>query len=239
MNSGSCAMLLGFKSLLGVWIILSVLQETDAIRCPHCNEDFISLGRHTWRCKGRISSIAPAQTVNENRHTNSADQPGNTTNTTTTNFPTPINECSIIKCVCGRPCKGRRGLAAHKRSCAAHRTLSSVYQEASDGQNENENNETENEASATYNNHEFSESDDTTEQLIHKPGLILPKTPSDWRLANAYFHSVFNTSRITEDLDTFVQDAQEKIYNYFKDTHGTVKNDDSSRFHQKYQNLYS
>ena len=107
MNSGSCTMLLGFKRL---WIILSVLQETDAIRCPHCNEDFISLGRHTWRCKGRISSIAPAQTVNENRHTNSADQPGNTTNTTTTNFPTPINECSIIM-----PCELVR---RHIRTCS-------------------------------------------------------------------------------------------------------------------------
>jgi hypothetical protein len=64
---------------------------------------------------------------------------------------------------------------------------------------------------------------------------MLPKTPTDWRLANAYFHSVFDTSRITEDLDIFVENAQDTIYNYFKDTHGTVKND-LSRFHQKYQN---
>ena len=37
-----------------------------------------------------------------------------------------------IKCVCGRTCKGRKGLRAHQRSCKTHNTLSTLFNETSE-----------------------------------------------------------------------------------------------------------
>ena len=59
-----------------------------------------------------------------------------------------------------------------------------------------------------------------------KPGLRLPKKPEDWLVANAFFHSLFSSYDgllISGNLDYFVQDIQEKIYNYFKSTFGTTE----------------
>ena len=191
-----------------------------------------------WRCKGRITAGRP---VNENRSTTNADdQPGNTTNTITPeNLPTPLINDDTIRCVCGRPCKGRRGLTAHKRSCAAHRTLSSLYREgddspggASSSTGDQHMNEPGNNSQLQAENVNIHPNDDINKQPSHKPGLNLPRTPTDWKLANAYFHSIFDTSSITGNLDTFVQEAQDKIYDYFRETH--VKKD-SSHLHSKYK----
>src|SRR6218665_476064 len=44
------------------WIFLVIfatfLDYTAATICPSCNRDFGSLGRHYWRCNGRMTSQA-------------------------------------------------------------------------------------------------------------------------------------------------------------------------------------
>ena len=84
-------------SLIGFFLLFTV--------CSLCGKDFVSLGRHSWRCKSKI--------VYEDR-TNSN---GNT-------IPRiPIQKAGVtanisgVKCCCGKLCKGVRGLKAHQRSC--------------------------------------------------------------------------------------------------------------------------
>ena len=45
--------------LFGVLVILLVLFTKSVARviCEFCNKDFMSLGRHTWRCKARVTQI--------------------------------------------------------------------------------------------------------------------------------------------------------------------------------------
>ena len=43
--------------LFGVLVILLVLltKSVAGLICEFCNKDFISLGRHTWHCKARVT----------------------------------------------------------------------------------------------------------------------------------------------------------------------------------------
>ena len=34
--------------------------------CSFCGKDFVTLGRHSWRCKEKINQDRPANTVNQN-----------------------------------------------------------------------------------------------------------------------------------------------------------------------------
>ena len=33
--------------------------------CSFCGKDFVTLGRHSWRCKEKINQDRPANTVNQ------------------------------------------------------------------------------------------------------------------------------------------------------------------------------
>ena len=39
-------------------IILRLIRITSAFQCEHCGKDFVSLGRHAWRCTARVTSSA-------------------------------------------------------------------------------------------------------------------------------------------------------------------------------------
>ena len=74
--------------------------------CSFCGQDFVTLGRHSWRCKERI---------------NHAEQ--DNPSTTTSQMPVMqspnvvLSKRTVIKCCCGKICKGTRGLKMHQRSC--------------------------------------------------------------------------------------------------------------------------
>ena len=74
--------------------------------CSFCGQDFVTLGRHSWRCKERI---------------NHAEQ--DNSSTTTSQMPVMqspnvvLSKRTVIKCCCGKICKGTRGLKMHQRSC--------------------------------------------------------------------------------------------------------------------------
>ena len=72
--------------------------------CSFCGRDFVSLGRHAWRCKDRVNN-RPHQSVNSGLSNNSQIIP-----------PIVSNE-SNVKCCCGKQCKGMKGLKMHQRKC--------------------------------------------------------------------------------------------------------------------------
>ena len=126
----------GFVGLLFVAIFLMNCPESSAVKCDLCNGDFVVLGRHRWRCtgpKGRFTSAGPTAPNDDQVNTGQV-QPGNNTYTNTAINPAPkcqISKDELIKCVCGRSCKGRRGLRAHQRCCKAAQSLSDQYQHQS------------------------------------------------------------------------------------------------------------
>ena len=73
--------------------------------CNFCNEEFLSLGRHTWRCKQR-----PVASAGANRMQPCATLPIIERASTQKN-------ADYVNCVCGKRCKGLRGLKSHLRSC--------------------------------------------------------------------------------------------------------------------------
>ena len=124
----------GPVGVLFVAIFLMNCPESSAVKCDICNEDFVVLGRHRWRCtgpKGRFTSAVPTAPNDDYRINTGQVQPGNINISTTTNPAAPnipIKNDDMIKCVCGRSCKGRRGLSAHQRCCTAAKSLSDQYQ---------------------------------------------------------------------------------------------------------------
>ena len=75
--------------------------------------------------------------------------------------------------------------------------------------------------------------------LRTKPGLRLPDTVEDWKLANSYFHSLF-ADRLASpiaDLNEFVSRAQDEVYNYFEETFGTIPSCGQNAWVNKYKDL--
>jgi len=70
--------------------------------CCYCRKDFTALGRHQWRCRKRMP-------VNSG--------PNTTINTTLPNDKDPADVVELIKCCCGKACKGVKGLKMHQRRC--------------------------------------------------------------------------------------------------------------------------
>ena len=120
---------------------------------------------------------------------------------------------SIVKCCCGKQCKGLRGLKAHQRSCRTLLALKKKFREGIE-YNQSENNDI---------------SDIDIENQINslpdvKAGVKLPKTDDHWNIANSYFKSTLLVSSIDiEDLNATIKCINETIYNYFKDNYGAVK----------------
>ena len=70
--------------------------------CSFCGRDFVSLGRHSWRCKRRVIEGQELRTtVNLSINILQEDQ-------------APVECISHIKCCCGKVCKGVRGLEMHQ-----------------------------------------------------------------------------------------------------------------------------
>ena len=40
-----------------IFVLILTMKKVPGISCEFRNKDFISLGRHTWRCKARIKTI--------------------------------------------------------------------------------------------------------------------------------------------------------------------------------------
>src|SRR6218665_248944 len=221
------------------WIFLVIfatfLDYTAATICPSCNRNFGSLGRHYWRCNGRMTS--QAYPTNSGNTINSPEAPVHLTGATLNHMtlqPVINNNSDALQCTCGKMCKGKRGLRAHQRSCHAHQTLSNAFSNDDDGDDDvgQQNLELDGRTDDS-NDPPWTTSNDMN--AAPKPGLILPKSQEKWLDANAYFHSVFDMSNTEiNNLDEFVATAQQIVYDYFATTFGTTKDGEPGELEAKY-----
>ena len=236
----------GIGKLSVLLLISSCLVGISATKCQYCQKDFNVLGRHDWRCKSRVSSSKscegrqPAQPIHENArtagdslssHTISTDQASTTT-------------VSYFTCTCGRRCKGRRGLKSHQRCCTTHQTLASITEDkTNDPMNESNTTTTtdiNNDDNSIGNNHTPGSTNESVSNSSCKPGLKLPKTPTQWKEANEFFHYAFldilDTNTKKDDLNIWVLSIQDRVYDYFASTYGNVNSTTQSDLYDKYNN---
>ena len=187
--------------------------------CNFCEKDFISINRHTWRCKSRISR-------------NEGDHYGDVRREAIEVLPVEninvISNSNELKCSCGKKCKGLRGLRSHQRSCKAIKGLND------DEVNDNE---------LDYTN----ESDDAIESITEniteevpflKSGVKLPSNEAQWKEANDYFKAYLPCCEVSRNpLDNVITNFNSVVYNYFKDSFGTVK--DNQKVDQKLRENYN
>ena len=103
------------------------------------------------------------------------DESTSTPITTTLERSKYISNCSEVKCCCGKLCNGLRGLKIHQHSC---QVIKGLEQE-------------------TFEYQDINQSYDDTGQLDNeidlstmpdiKPGVRLPTSDLDWKLANDFF----------------------------------------------------
>ena len=77
----------------------------------------------------------------------------------------------------------------------------------------------------------------TNEPMRAKPGIKLPKTPSQWEEANLYFKTKFFLSDPVDNLDEYVEYAQNIVYDYFADNYGSMSGGSNPELTSKYINL--
>ena len=210
-------------------LLTLIIGFTEGVKCQYCNNDFVSVKRHEWRCKSRCTAIA---TVLHSAHAVASNQPVSASllpdqSTTDAGGP-PVDDTT---CVCGRKCAGRRGLRAHERSCPV---LKSLMKSSTDQA-------TQPSAAAA---HPPAQADDdiTTSPrppptFQVKPGLKLPKTNDQWTEANLFFklHLSSYLSKPFANLDADVSKIQDEVYEYFATTWGTVTAENDSDFSSKYK----
>ena len=73
---------------------------------------------------------------------------------------------------------------------------------------------------------------------VIKPGIKLPKTDSQWKTANDYFHAMLPMSMIDpKNIGDSILKMNEILYNYFKNTYGIVDTINQTTWKDKYEPL--
>jgi len=184
------------SSLLAIFLVFVI--------CSFCGRDFVSLGRHSWRCKRRVvEGQEPRNTVHQTINVLQEDQ-------------APIKINKDIKCCCGKVCKGMRGLKMHQRSCRVMEGLAkNVYGEMEE---DSDNNSLDQEAANDIISQSPTSYGDT---CTLKKGIKLPKSPLEWSTANDYFKSTLSNYPIKLlDLNSNIGFMSTIIYNYCAQYHG-------------------
>ena len=75
--------------------------------CTFCGKDFMSIGRHSWRCKKKLNTGSGCNSVDSTIQKQ----------ITPDSIPVITNSDKNVKRTCGKQCKGLKGLKAHQRSC--------------------------------------------------------------------------------------------------------------------------
>ena len=135
-----------------------------------------------------------------------------------------------MRCVCGKLCKGHRGLRVHKRFCQVFDS-----QELHDLFNNDD------DFIKTSSTEDISlEQSTASEHRQTKPGVKLPKTNEELSIATEYFKCTFDLSKEIMDVDYELKSLQDNVYIYFKQAYGTVNNSDDDNtvtFRQRYDHL--
>ena len=217
----------GLRSLFGLLLLITLIDGNLATKCTFCNKEFTVLGRHTWRCKSRITS-------SDNNSFRPYDNGNGSAINNASNFANenniPINRGNL-NCVCGKVCKGKRGLKSHQRSCRTIRDLGleHIGRDPAQGDATEE---------AEGGGESASDEDSLRDQDAKKlPGLKLPKTVDEWAEANLYFQTMIYSLAPITDISARAKSLQSLIYNYFAETYGTVKKSDPSPYDDKYKHF--
>ena len=173
--------------------------------CSFCGKDFVSLGRHSWRCKQRVNQ--ESTTTREAPVVNSP--------------AVVISKRTVIKCCCGKICKGNRGLKMHKRSCRVIQGLNNEL--CADLEEQITDNNTDTAVDEELNT--ISNRVNIEEIPVLKKGINLPKSDSEWSTANEYFKSalLLNGPIMPQELNTSIQVLNDTIYTYFADNFGNTE----------------
>jgi hypothetical protein len=201
-----------------------ILMLLVCVVCSFCGKDFVTLGRHSWRCKQRVHHA-------EQDH--SADNTGN--QTPAMNSPNVvISSRNVIKCCCGKMCKGARGLKMHQRSC---RVIQGLNTELCTDIEEQNNFDTENipEMDQSIQN-EASTSDNQNIPDLNK-GIKLPKSTLQWSTANDYFKSALQSNQpiTSQDLDSNIKLLNNIVYEYFAKNFGHTDSTPDNSLVNKYK----
>ena len=198
----------GFTSILLLFVI-----------CSFCGGEFKSLGRHAWRCKEKLRSNGNG----EPSFRSYSDALATSIATACENSKS-VSNCSEIKCCCGKLCNGLRGLKMHQRSC---RVIKDLEEE-------------------TFESHDSPDNYDDTGQPDYeidltsipsiKPGIRLPHSDQDWKIANDYFVAAMPISEVNnKPINIVLSQMNSIIYDYFFNTFGPIENSHSSHFVDKYK----
>ena len=146
------------------------------VACSFCGQDFVSLGRHSsdsWRCKQRVNHAEQDRPDITSREVPVMQSP---------NVPVPSR--TVVKCCCGKICKGARGLKMHQRSCQVIHGLNDELSADLEEQIT-----TDNTADTPENDNSINDIDMTNDESFPelKHGINLPKNDSGWQTANDYF----------------------------------------------------
>ena len=192
------------------------------IICGFCGKDFVSLGRHSWRCKSKVE-------YGQETRVNSIPA-----------IEIPSQEClpvksyKAVKCCCGKVCKGARGLKMHQRSCRVIDDLEDeLQQQMSEVLTEHQN-----EDNVDTVNPEISPINTQENFPDLKKGIKLPKSPLQWSTANDFFKLTFSNLPITpRDLNNNINTMATVVYNYFSENFGYVNNHNDVQYQRKYESF--
>ena len=176
--------------------------------CSFCDQDFVSLGRHTWRCKQRINHAEQDRPNTSSREVPVMQSP-----------KVAVQSRTVVKCCCGKICKGARGLKMHQRSC---QVIHGLNDELSADIEEQITTDNTTDPPETY-SHSIDTDITNDESLLElKQGINLPKNDSGWLTANDYFKctlQLYDPIRLP-DVNSKIKLLNDVIYNYFADNFG-------------------
>ena len=185
------------------------------IACVYCGKDFQSVGRHSWRCKKKLHNV---------------DEQGDSGNITLQRDSESNGACMVVKCSCGRECKGMKGLKMHQRKCRINDSTDVCQPPVFENSNIDP-------RVVSYEEEEVTV--DSLDTFVLKPGVKLPKSHEQWIEADTYFRSIFANIKLKSDsLDQTIRFINGSIYDFFKTNYGTIKstNQTDNNFH-KYKDL--
>ena len=217
-------------------------SERERLKCPNCDQDFTCVGRHRRWCKGPSKGTSDdVSSINISLNANNANQDiptstarNNPTETITNDSHSDCDEHQASRCVCGKHCKGRRGLrnkdaSKNVYSYKNNLELSSVNVPPVD-QNINQQIDQPDDIDITNDSTESVDTDHTPPHPL--PGVKLPKTKLQWEEANLFFSLNIDFTTPILDINVYAQNMQQTIYSYFASNYGTLKNSstDTSKY---------
>ena len=160
------------------------------IVCSFCGKDFQSLGRHSWRCKKKCSTP------------DEVSDPGQ------------VCQQNMVKCSCGKECKGVKGLKMHQRCCRVIERMGEDQRSEFDILNNDVSGESNNEHDIDVNK---------LPNVQIKPGMKLPRSQDEGTAANEFFKTVLGHVQFNQtSIDFTIEFMNNTIYDYCTNLYGTV-----------------